>query len=822
MLHISIIKDEESALDHFSLSSCQKTKDDLYICPICPLPRFGRRESSSKGLSQVCLIKHLRDHFDSPKSLIVKGYKITACFQPCIQNYDAKKWHYHCPFCPDSYTTKVLIKNHILVCQGYVGSTHKSAENLVMNTSTPVGSQRISLFGSRGLNSSFGGQFTAVSRSKNSSQNESLLGFSPLPLTPASSSVVKTVENFTPEKLEFEALEKEDAKAVIQGYLKTADSSTYENVFKSFSTMEDKAGILLWIKELTNCAANLDRKADKLILAFLKLPLFSCDELGKATSSFIQTLVGYHNYFSYHVLKTLFNHLLPALNEDNDDLLISAGSLSADEESTYNSVLSAILLINSDIPLTQNNLLLLASKSMPYLNQHVHIHAVYARNLLRLAESLPHLRVAVLEVIISNMITIDVHAPRLELLEEECEDDVDSNDEEDMFNMEVDDTGREQTENTPLDSCQVPRAMTHKVGNTLDVLMCIMFQYIHDVCHGIKELSLPVHLKSVPEAQNTKLCHPGSESISKFSVKRPDGGCECGGTQQSVSTLKALYNDMKLIFSNTILRTHASAHVQFLLFYLISMRPGLLPFFLDFLINNKFRDPQVAPCIRKNAMAYVGSLLARGKFVTFLEMHTCLKSICDWCDDYLDNQEKIPERYYEDLSLHWPFYHACQTLFYIFTFRYLEYTANKKALAMARSLNLERFVHSRLNPLNICSPPIVKNFVAVAHHFQIAYCHTVMERNKRLGIPAARTDAYVEVKPAVLESLFPFDPYLLQRSKLYIQNHYREFEGLPEDIADDMMEDTCVSVGTPISPEYNDTAFGVSPGFMRFSEDNNL
>ena len=47
-------------------------------------------------------------------------------------------------------------------------------------------------------------------------------------------------------------------------------------------------------------------------------------------------------------------------------------------------------------------------------------------------------------------------------------------------------------------------------------------------------------------------------------------------------------------------------------------------------------------------------------------------------------QERVQATNYEDLQLHSPFYSACQTVFYVFTFRYKEYTENSKSKIFVR------------------------------------------------------------------------------------------------------------------------------------------
>ena len=59
---------------------------------------------------------------------------------------------------------------------------------------------------------------------------------------------------------------------------------------------------------------------------------------------------------------------------------------------------------------------------------------------------------------------------------------------------------------------------------------------------------------------------------------------------------------------------------------------------------------------------------------------------------------------------------------------------------------------------------------------------------------------------------------LFCRSKLYIEIHYREFEGLPEDIVvGDCMEMEADTPSGVVSPGSFDMC-GVSPGFVRFSK----
>ena len=69
---------------------------------------------------------------------------------------------------------------------------------------------------------------------------------------------------------------------------------------------------------------------------------------------------------------------------------------------------------------------------------------------------------------------------------------------------------------------------------------------------------------------------------------------------------------------------------------------------------------------------------------------------------------------------------------------------------------------------------MVKNFAAIARHYQLAYCETVIQRNNRLNLPvvgtkASTTSVIGEAKPALLDTFFPFDPYRLEQSKNFVK-----------------------------------------------------
>ena len=253
------------------------------------------------------------------------------------------------------------------------------------------------------------------------------------------------------------------------------------------------------------------------------------------------------------------------------------------------------------------------------------------------------------------------------------------------------------------------------------------------------------------------------------------------------SLRSSLFRELLTVFESHILPTYATGHVQFLLFRLLSLdqNGSYTTRFLDGLWS-KFCDPSTPGILRQAAVAYIASLIARGKFCDLSVSKICLQKMVEWVHAYLAARDGVKGRQsdymFVDIKAHGPFYAACQSALYIFAFRHQEFVANEKMLAFLRSLNLQTIVTSHLNPLRVCLPPVVKNFASIARHYQLVYCDTIIERNNRISLPvvgnlSALGSSGVGGKPLLLDAFFPFDPYTLKDSGKFVEESYRVFSG---------------------------------------------
>ncbi|XP_063479823.1 RNA polymerase I-specific transcription initiation factor RRN3 isoform X3 [Symphalangus syndactylus] len=344
---------------------------------------------------------------------------------------------------------------------------------------------------------------------------------------------------------------------------------------------------------------------------------------------------------------------------------------------------------------------------------------------------------------------------------------------EGLFNMDEDEETEHETKAGPERLYQ----MVHPVAERLDILMSLVLSYMKDVCYV-------------------------------------DGKVDNGKT-------KDLYRDLINIFDKLLLPTHASCHVQFFMFYLCSFKLGFAEAFLEHLWK-KLQDPSNPAIIRQAAGNYIGSFLARAKFIPLITVKSCLDLLVNWLHIYLNNQDSGTKAFC-DVALHGPFYSACQAVFYTFVFRHKQLLSGnlKEGLQYLQSLNFERIVMSQLNPLKICLPSVVNFFAAITNKYQLVFCYTIIERNNRQMLPVIRSTAggdSVQTCTNPLDTFFPFDPCVLKRSKKFIDPIYQVWEDVSAEELQEFKKPMKKEVVEDEDDDFlkgevsqNDTVIGITP-----------
>jgi len=240
-------------------------------------------------------------------------------------------------------------------------------------------------------------------------------------------------------------------------------------------------------------------------------------------------------------------------------------------------------------------------------------------------------------------------------------------------------------------------------------------------------------------------------------------------------------NILMKIFSTHILPTFNIVHTQFLYLYLASLSPTICS---RFLLENWriFSNPNTPSVLRQTAMAYIASFLSRANFAPVTLVMSYLDRLTNWTLTYIKSRESQCgglDFMFTDLSRHGPFYSACQAIFYVFAFRHTELTMSETRMKTLQGMSWQSLVTSFLNPLRVCLPSVVKTFSVIARSYQLAYCTSIIQRNSRINLPVvgSLSQAGSKGKPMLLDCFFPFDPYLLQETKNFVDNIYRPYTG---------------------------------------------
>uniref|UniRef100_A0A674CLQ5 RRN3 homolog, RNA polymerase I transcription factor n=1 Tax=Salmo trutta TaxID=8032 RepID=A0A674CLQ5_SALTR len=501
------------------------------------------------------------------------------------------------------------------------------------------------------------------------------------------------------------------------------------NVVATLAKFKQDAQIINWLQEFRNCVTQLSKDHEQLIYVVLRLPwLGRSPAVVEEYLAFLSNLVSAQTVYLRACLKMVVSNFTPSeFLSVCVDILITQYDLPRNFDQCH----QALQLIARYVPSTSRFLMPILTENFPFVQKSSRTLECYVHNLLRVAVYIPSLRRDVLELIISRMLKLDVSASRGEI--EEVEENAvqqemkGEQEEEGLFDMDEDVCS---VKSSPAGT----NVMVHPVAERLDTLMVVLLAFIKDMCHV--------------------------------------NGC------LDVEQTKDLYKDLVCVFDKLILPTHASCHVQYALFYLCSFRLALAEAFLEHLWR-LLQSPSHPAVLRQSAAGYMGitpSVLLNIQNT----VRACLDLLVPWLHLYIDSQDS-GSRAYCDITLHGPFYNACQAVFYTLIFRHRSILEGdmKKGLAYLQGLNLERIVMCQLNPLKVCLPAVTNMFAAITRKYQLVFCYTIIERNSRHVLPVVRSSVggdCVSTNTNPLDSFFPFDPYVLKRSSKLIEPLYQVWE----------------------------------------------
>ncbi|KAK4781127.1 hypothetical protein SAY87_017233 [Trapa incisa] len=227
--------------------------------------------------------------------------------------------------------------------------------------------------------------------------------------------------------------------------------------------------------------------------------------------------------------------------------------------------------------------------------------------------------------------------------------------------------------------------------------------------------------------------------------------------------LNEVFGTLLNSFQTTVLTAYKSKFAQFVMFYACALDPedcGVIfaRTLLDIFVCNDY-----PPMTRMSAVAYLASYLARGKFISTDFVVEILRRLVDWCMDYckIQNGDTNPE-------LHRSFYSGCQAIMYVLCFRMRSLVHIPGFKSQLSRMPLESILKHRLDPLRVCLPSVVEEFLRQA---KAAHLFTVSKTFVFDNLPESelsRTFGGLER----LDMFFPFDPCLLKKSDRFVRPNY--------------------------------------------------
>lgn len=225
---------------------------------------------------------------------------------------------------------------------------------------------------------------------------------------------------------------------------------------------------------------------------------------------------------------------------------------------------------------------------------------------------------------------------------------------------------------------------------------------------------------------------------------------------QGADEVKDTYVSLKKAFDRLIVNTHKPKYCQYLLFFFCNRHADFVNDFLNHLFLT-LENESASNLQKINCVLYIGSFVARAKYVQDVTIQRVLFLFIEWMLNYIsvrENENPNPES-------HKLFYHIFQSTCYIVINTHEKIFENVENTIL-KDLKFDIIAYSSLNPLKICYAPLMKKFVNIASNYGIKL-FDILEMNENITLPTGYTFS---------ESYFPFDPFFTKQSSKYILDLY--------------------------------------------------
>ncbi|SCV72699.1 BQ2448_4236 [Microbotryum intermedium] len=394
-------------------------------------------------------------------------------------------------------------------------------------------------------------------------------------------------------------------------------------------------------------------------------------------------------------------------------------------------------------------------------------------------------------------------------------DEDDEDDDVNDFNMEDLDSDDEPN---PISDDEAAKKVRSSEGMSVEALQKILERRtkLDAILKVVLDHLADAHA-DVPSSPRPTLANEGADSTETTPTP------ETRPPHEVVERRSALFRSLLDIFDRTLLRTFKTRNTQFILFYLCSLDVASSDQFIGVLLGRALFQTDAPAITRVAAAGYVASFISRATYVDASMTRKVVHHLCRYLESSMEDfaaashaSTGLKASATPNVAVDLPvFYAVTQAVFYIFCFRWKdlmdEGEEDDLLLEPGRRwmLGLEtirKVVASNFNPLRVCAQSIVQQFATIANKANFLYCWSLIESNRRSGArdanapaatsyavphlnrhappPPSRSSSVASIPSAAprqllvaeeMDSFFPFDPFKMPLSSVYIDGIYREW-----------------------------------------------
>jgi RNA polymerase I-specific transcription initiation factor RRN3 len=509
-----------------------------------------------------------------------------------------------------------------------------------------------------------------------------------------------------------------------------------------------------YVIALTNNVHLLDHSCKGLVHAIIDCSWTARnDAFVRSYRYFLRSLLSIHSGFMSNVLQVLVAMFLKAPSitaRQQDDPPIERVRVQARIHECLRSILR-------NIPMASAFLSPILGSTFPYPDDDARTHVQYIRNILKVVDYCPELKGEIFSLVTDKLVKIDV---QIQVDMEELEDDMEERLVGDAINDQEDSDSDDESVSSE-ESLQPEEQRLKDIRQAvskLDTIMDLLFTHYDAI----------------------------------FAEDRFEAD--------------ELFESLLSQFAATILPTYRSRHTQFLLFHFSQTSADRTEQFAGACSHLAF-DQNRPHILRVTAAAYLGSFIARGAHVSSDTVRAVFDLLCHHLEILRTTHE--PGCKGPDLRRYGTYYAISQALLYTFCFRWrdlivtadgnppsdydiIDHVDDFKWYNNTQQI-LHRNILSKLNPLKICAPTIVAQFARMAHHLRFLYVFPLIETNKRVRLARSLASGYLDGMGGretalsnkkgedtyLLDAYFPFDPYVLPKSKRWLEQDYVQWKPVP-------------------------------------------